>query len=297
MITSVDERRHPTGDEALWGESFSIDFARPDGTGGFLRLGLYPNLRQAWWWTYLVTPDRLVAVRDQEVALPRSGLEVRAEGLWADLVCETPLEHWSVGLEAFGVALDDPADAFRGEWGERLPVGLDLSWEASGPPGPPGEAPGPPGDDGGGYVQPGRVDGEVLIGAERLAFDGWGWRSHRWGLCDWWSGSLGRHWGAFTGEDGTALSLAVGSGQGQAWWRRPPDGIPEPFAVEMMKSDLDIGDVSRGWRTRVGDGPVAGTVLGLAVVPIESPDGRTVHLARTLCRAEGVGFEGVGWFQ
>ena len=40
---------------------------------------------------------------------PRQGLEVRADGLWGELMCETPLEHWSYGLEAFGVALDDPA--------------------------------------------------------------------------------------------------------------------------------------------------------------------------------------------
>ena len=53
----------------------------------------------------------LVAVRDHEVPLPRTGLEVRADGLWGELVCETPLEHWSIGLEAFGLGYDDPADA------------------------------------------------------------------------------------------------------------------------------------------------------------------------------------------
>ena len=35
-------------------------------------------------------------------------------------VCETPNDHWSVNLEAFGVALDDPAEAYRGERGDRI---------------------------------------------------------------------------------------------------------------------------------------------------------------------------------
>ena len=53
--------------------------------------------------------------------------------LWAGLVCETPGEHWGIALEAFGVALDGPADALPGgdgaEIGVRVPVGLDLEWE------------------------------------------------------------------------------------------------------------------------------------------------------------------------
>ena len=61
--------------------------------------------------------------------LPRQGLEVRADGLWGELSCETPFEHWTYGLEAFGVRLDDPADSLRGEIGERMPVGLDIEWE------------------------------------------------------------------------------------------------------------------------------------------------------------------------
>jgi hypothetical protein len=265
VTTAGDERRHQAGPEDLWGESFAIDFARPDGTGGFVRLGLYPNLRQAWWWTYLVTPGRLVAVRDHEVPLPRTGLEIRAEGLWADVVCETPLEHWSVGLEAFGVALDDPADGFGDEWGERLPAGLDLSWEATGPAGPPEEVLEPGGF---GYTQPGRVEGDVLIGAERIVFDGWGWRSHRWGVCDWWAGVP--HGGAFVAPDGTALSLA----SGQAWWRRPPEGVPEQGSI-----DLDS------------------EVLALAPVPIPGSGGRTARLVRSLCRVTGDGFDGIGWSQ
>jgi hypothetical protein len=161
-----------------------------------------------------------------------------------------------VGLEAFGVALDDPADGVGDEWGERLPAGLDVSWEATGPPGPPEEVL-EPGDCG--YTQPGRVQGDVLIGVERIAFDGWGWRSHRWGVCDWWADVP--HGGSFMAADGTALSAAGGKS------RRGPD-------IELSTE-----------------------VLGLATVPVPGPEGRMTRLVRSLCRARGEGFDGVGWWQ
>ena len=68
----------------------------------------------------------LVVVRDSEVPRPRGPmLELRADGLWVEFVCETPDEHWSFGLEAFGLRVDDPSE----DIGERLAVGYDLEWE------------------------------------------------------------------------------------------------------------------------------------------------------------------------
>ena len=66
-------------------------------------------------------------MRDHEVLLPRQGLEIRADGLWADLWCEAPREHWTFGLESFGVRLDEPDEALRpgGEIGERPGVGFE----------------------------------------------------------------------------------------------------------------------------------------------------------------------------
>ena len=77
-----------------------------------------------------------IVVADEAVPLPRptAGLEIRADGLWASLLCETAFEHWSLGLEAFGLRLDDDAvgddpPAWADLVGERLPVGFDLEWE------------------------------------------------------------------------------------------------------------------------------------------------------------------------
>ncbi len=98
-----------------------------------------------------------VVVRD--AALPRPpapSAALRGEGLWLEAVCETPGEHWSFGLEAFGLrvevtpdelgVLDD--DALRGD---RVPVGAELEWETGG-----------------------RVHGELAVGARRIRVDGTG---------------------------------------------------------------------------------------------------------------------------
>jgi hypothetical protein len=67
-----------------------------------------------------------VVVRDDAVSRPRGrALEVRTDGLWTEMTCETRGEHWSFGLEAFGLRVDDPAETI----GERLAVGYDLEWE------------------------------------------------------------------------------------------------------------------------------------------------------------------------
>jgi len=118
-----------------------------------------------------VSPDLgLVVVRDDELAAPRRPglLTVRGDGLWAELVEETPAEHWTVGLEAFGVRLDDPLDSERGERGERLPLGFDVEWET-----------------GDGVF--GRVLGDLLVAKTRLAFDGTGRFEHGPVAADPWS--------------------------------------------------------------------------------------------------------------
>src|SRR5262249_48029512 len=128
-----DERAHEPNDDPLWSESHYLDFVSRDGQlGGYVRIGKYPNLGVVWYWGCVVGPDRPpVTVIDPPVAVPTDpeSLGLRHDGLWADHHVETPFEHFSVGLEAFGVALDDPGDVYRGAFGERTPLGFDLEWE------------------------------------------------------------------------------------------------------------------------------------------------------------------------
>jgi hypothetical protein len=174
-----DDAPHVAGADAAWSEVWQLDASAADATGLTVRLECFPNRRLAWFWTYLVLPDLdgPIVVRDHEVPIPRQGLEVRAEGLWAELWCETPLEHWTYGLEAFAVRLDDPADALTGEIGERLPVGLDLEWETDGTGTHDIEDPARRG-----FVVPGIVHGEVLLGPERFELDAHGFHRREWGV-------------------------------------------------------------------------------------------------------------------
>ena len=143
-------------------EHWALDFVTARGASGFVRLARVGE--RCWYWCYVVGDGiGLVAVRDHDVPPPRrpAVLEVRADSLWAELVCETAAEHWGVALEAFGLRLDAAVDAWEGEIGERLAVGLDLEWEV--------DATGEP---------HGSVRGEVLLGRERLEVDGWGVLTH-----------------------------------------------------------------------------------------------------------------------
>ena len=179
MIRRADERAHAPGADGWWWETWHLDAAGPDGIGVSVRLVCSPGPGLAWWWTHVLLPDLPgpVVVRDHEVALPRQGLEIHADGLWGELTCESPFEHWTYGLEAFGVRLDDAADSLHGEIGERMPVGLDIEWEATPALGPHEYHPA----RGGGYEQFGIVHGEVMIGRSRFELDAVGMRSHSWG--------------------------------------------------------------------------------------------------------------------
>lgn len=252
---SVWERRHP--DHA---ETWAFDFTVPDASlAGFVALTFLPRLRVAWYWAGLVGAGRpYLLVRDQELTLPRrpAAREVRGEALWAAINCETPHEHWSLGLEAFGVSLADPDEALGAERGDRTGLGLDLEWEATGP------VVGGEGD----YEQPCQVHGEVLVGTgrapETLPVVGSGWRRHAWGAVDWlaprWS--LRGQW-----EDGTGYGCGTGGGAQVEVLRRAPlrlvDGdrgaVLERSLARFRPGRADEGDGARGlgWVEEVRSAP------------------------------------------
>src|SRR5204863_6865690 len=107
-----------------------LTFEQSDGVNGSLQLDLFED--HASFWCYLdLRGDGFVVIPHDDVSLPRGPLlEVRADGLWAELVCEVPGEHWGFGLEAFGLRLDSRDEARTAEVGERVPVGVDLEWDA-----------------------------------------------------------------------------------------------------------------------------------------------------------------------
>ncbi len=55
--------------------------------------------------------------------------EYRSSGLWAEQVHEAPTDtdaHWSYGLEAFAIRLDDPAELLGRGYGDRCALGWEL---------------------------------------------------------------------------------------------------------------------------------------------------------------------------
>ncbi|MGE0728221.1 MAG: hypothetical protein AB7O92_06695 [Acidimicrobiia bacterium] len=146
-------------------ELFTFEFWSPRATfGGHIALLRFPAAGVVWYSTAVFREgERVVALAD-EFPLKRT-LELRGNGLWADHNVEDPFVHWSIGLEAFALALDDPAD----ERGERVPLGYDLDVELD---------PASLRRRGDGYEQPARVHGEVLVGMEAYELDGVGWRAH-----------------------------------------------------------------------------------------------------------------------
>jgi hypothetical protein len=290
-VSTRDEGRHEPGPERLWNESWYFDFTTHDGSlGGWVRLGLYPNLGVAWYHAFLVGPGRpTIAVVDHEVPVPRSTLEIRTHGLWADHMCETAVEHWTVANETHAIALDDPADLYGKALGTPTPLAVDLEWETD------GEAYPYPGVTR--YEIPCTVHGEILLGDETIAFDGHGQRDHSWGVRDWWQ--FGWCWTAGRLSDGTRFhgsdiripGLDLGFG-----YEQPPSGelIPAP-AVNATEALGDHGFPTAG-HVDIGDLALDIEPLAFAPVLLTAPDGRLSRFPRALCRFTHTdGRTGHGW--
>jgi len=296
---AADEHRHaPDPAVQLWNESYYFDFFDEDLTlGGYVRLGLNPGLGSVWYWACLVGPDRpLVTVVDHEVPLPSSAssMEIRHDGLWADQSVETSLDHFSLNLESFALALDDPAEMYHDPRGERVPFGFELDFHTDRgaylwPPVTPR------------YEIPCRVDGEILVGEERITFDGWGQRDHSWGAArDWWANSW--CWTAGRLEDGTRWHTAGGFVPGHDW------GVGyrlDPGSSEFVESDSVVLEVAPGREglpeaTRVQSAGLDLTYEPLAFSPVllVHPDGREARFPRAMARVTASdGRTGGAWIE
>lgn len=302
QLEAADEGLHPAGPEQLWNESWYFDFTAADGSlGGYVRLGLYPGWQRAWYWACLVRQgEPLVMVADNDAPLPGGGrgaapdpdgpLVTAGRAYTATQEIRSPLETARLTLDASAAALlPDPAAAYRPGPRETTSFGFDLAWATDG-----GVY---PYRDMSRYEIPATVTGTIRLGGEQTAFSGHGERDHSWGERDWWSVSW--LWTSGRLADGTALHGVQAN-----------LGFPFPWPSFMRTPDGTLGHRD-GFRasTRFGaDGFPASsqlTVGGLdltvtpqlfAPVAMTSPDGRTAHFPRALCRFEAAGGRaGYGW--
>ena len=180
-LTAADERPHvgdgPPGSEEAW--RFGAD-GREGQPGLDIEIGLRRS--DAWFVARVDGPgDVVVAVADPSLPRPR-GPPPRGPrpGLWADHVIEEPGRRWSLGVEAFGVAVLRTADLDLLDpdlRGDRVAVGWELEWETVGD--PVWQAPQDSGQRS--YSLVCAVHGEVLVGTDRYEVDTVGQRSHQWG--------------------------------------------------------------------------------------------------------------------
>ena len=292
-----DEKPHTWTTEQLWNESYYFDWFSADGLlGGYIRLGLYPNLGRVWYWATVVGRDRkTILLVDHDIDMPKpDSLEIRAPEFWANHTIIEPLEVFDCALESYGLVIDSPLDAYETELrGKKTPFGLDLRWDTDRaaymwPPVTPR------------YEIPCRVSGEAQIGDETIKVDGWGQRDHSWGASrDWWSNTW--NWSAGRLEDGTRFHSAGAFFEASDWGvGYKLDGAETDVFADsqdvVVESVLDPSGLAT-------DARIAHNGLDLAVEPIawapvllKHDDGREARFPRCLARYSDVsGRSGYGW--
>ena len=259
---TLDRRREPGGG-GNWVDVFELDFFAADGSfGGFVTMGLYPTAGRGWYWACVTGNDRqLVLAVDEEMPIPKwPKLEVRTDGLWTDLIPQVPFDHFTVGLEAFGVGLDDVNEVFTGLRGDRTPMGFDLEWDTAGPVETLGfEA---------SVSMACKAHGEILLGHEEFDFEGLGVRRH------WWGSDERRF------EPGMELS---------GWW---DSGMPIPSQrCELLKRI----DTETMVLVLDDERELTAKVQSVAPLPISGPTHDPAQRWRMLCRFGDDEVAGTGW--
>ena len=175
-----DERRHLASSARWWGETWGFELI--DATAGVravVQLTLHPHRRTCWFWAAVRSVDRpYVLCRDLDLGPPADPLEIRGSALWSHLICETPLRHWTVAMEAYALELDPPEEAWGAERGERVGLAFDLEWESEDEPDLLAI------DDTCTYEMACEVHGELQLGDDTFAIGGTGRRHHSWGVLD-----------------------------------------------------------------------------------------------------------------
>lgn len=292
-----DESPHESAPEPLWNESWYFDAIAPDGSvGAWVRVGLYPNLGICWYTALVCGPERpTVAAVDFAAPLPGPDLSLQTGTLRAEHRCESPLERFSLTLEAQAESFEDPSTILRGEPGTPQTLALDLAWETAGEP----------------YAYrlttryeiPCQVSGTIGIGEERLQLrEAVGQRDHSWGARDWWS--MDWVWSAAHLLDGTHLhavelrlpgmpTLGVGYAQGAG---SPLVELTGVAAAESVGPDGLIEDA----RLLLDPLGLEVELRPLAHAPLRllAEDGRVSHFPRSICAVRCAdGREGLAWVE
>lgn len=287
MPAAEDEAEHPPGDEPLWNESWYYDFVDPEQeVGGWVRLGLYPNLGTSWVNGLVCGPG-----------IPTYALLDFEDTGAIDLVLTAvdPLQTYRVTMSGRGQAYDDPAGLLRNESGRPVDVALELEWTTVGAPYQYRVTPR--------YEIPCTVSGTVRVDGREFTFtDVPGQRDHSWGVRDWWA--MDWVWSALHLDDGTHLHgvdirIPGAPPLGVGYVQPPGHPLIESLTVSARETFADNGLPAQTTLTLApGDVVAKAEVRGHAPVLLTSPDGRISQFPRawaTVTTADGR--KGVGWLE
>lgn len=178
MFAKDDELRHVgAAVEAWWWWGRGLD------PTGRLALAWFVGLELAgpavhYWAGLARRGEPYLYVEDLDGRSLRQGLEIKPPEMWAGHDCDDPFRQWSLGNEAHGVLLDDPASALERPFGDLAPVTFDIEWFSDVDPEP---LSGPMTASGDGYTQVGRFDARIELTEGLLAAEGVAERLHVWG--------------------------------------------------------------------------------------------------------------------
>jgi hypothetical protein len=302
IVEAADESRHPPDPDDLWNESYYADFVNGDGSsGGWLRLGLYPNRQVAWWTTWIVRPGQPgVSSVNYTVPVPAgTGLVATDAATRIELDLVEPLKAFRIAATAPAEVMARPEDAYADGAGEPVTLELDLTWTTDGTP----------------YHYelttryeiPCTVAGTVRLGDETLTLDAaaQGQRDHSWGVRDWWA--IGWCWSSVRLDDGMRVHLAD--------IRVPGFPVffgyiqPEPGVVETVSGLSVVEELgAHGFPTsaRIEVETIAGRALGITATPVvmapvllrDDSSSKESRFPRAMVRYDlDDGRSGLGWIE
>lgn len=293
-VDASDEARHPSGPEELWNESHYADFVSDDGRrGGYIRLGLYPNLGVSWWTVMLVQPGHAsVAWTDYTLPVPDPPeLRLQAGGVELSIEPVRPLDELRVRADGRGEVLERPEAVYEHRKGEPVDLAFDLTWRTDGSP--------YHYDLTTRYEVPCLVAGRLRIGDDEISITGSGQRDHSWGVRDWWS--MGWCWASARLDDGTRVHVTDARFPGSPvfGYVQSAGHVAEVSALT-VREELGAHDLPTSARIEVEPGGIDLAVQPLAFGPLllEAPDGRVSRFPRAMARYQAAdGRSGAGWIE
>ena len=164
-VTEADDRDRPSDDDV---DIIDVEFVATDlSLAGLLRLDLRRAAGATRFLASILRPGvDPVTVFDHDLPLASRALEFRSSGVWVEFCCEEPLDHWTVGLEAFGLAIPEGELVTPESFGDRVPLGLDLDLDTAAA----------PDGDARSFSIDIRVHGEVLIADQSYEIEATGTR-------------------------------------------------------------------------------------------------------------------------